>query len=76
MVMLKVLKESIKIISANNFSAQFIKICFHYKNNGYNINVLQQTTCLVVIPIMVGNFGFLFNCTQAGQTSDSMEVPT
>ena len=26
----------------------------------YNINVLQQTACLVVNPIMVGNFVFLF----------------
>ena len=25
---------------------------------------------------MVGNFGFLFNCTLAGQTSDSMTVPS
>ena len=43
---------------------------------GYNINVLQQTACLVVNPITVGNFAFLFNCTQVGRTSDSMMVPT
>ena len=41
---------------------------------GYNINVLQQTSCLVVNPIMVGNFAFLFNCTPVGRTSDSMMV--
>ena len=40
------------------------------------INVLQQTACLVVNPITVGNFAFLFNCTQVGRTSDSMTVPT
>ena len=57
-------------------SAQFIKIISHYKKIGYNINVLQQTACLVVNPITVGNFAFLFNCTPVGWTSDSMMVPT
>ena len=65
-----------KIVGSNNFSAQFIKIISHYKKIGYNLNVLQQTACLVVNPIMVGNFAFLFNCTPVGRTSDSMTVPT
>ena len=65
-----------KIVSSNNFSAQFIKIISHYKKIGYNINVLQQTACLVVNPIMVGIFVFLFNCMPVGQTSDSMMFPT
>ena len=50
----------------------FIKIISHYKKIDYNINVLQQTTCLVVNPITVGNFALLFNCTPVGRTSDSM----
>ena len=37
-----------KIVGSNNFSAQFIKIISHYKKIGCNINVLQQTACLVV----------------------------
>ena len=65
-----------KIVGSNNFSVQFIKILSHYKKIGYNINVLQQIACLVVNPIMVGNFAFLFNCTPVGRTSDSMMVPT
>ena len=65
-----------RIVGSNNFSAQFIKIISHYKKIGYNINVLQQTACLVVNPITVGNFAFLFNCTPVGRTSDSMMVPT
>ena len=65
-----------KIVGSNNFLAQFIKIISHYKKIGYNINVLQQTACLVVNPITVGNFAFLFNCTPVGRTSDSMMVPT
>ena len=65
-----------RIVGSNNFSAQFIKIISHYKNIGYNINVMQQTACFVVNPITVDNFAFLFNCTPVGQTSDSMVVPT
>ena len=63
-----------KIVGSYNFSAQFIKIISHYKKIGYNINVLQQTACLVVNPITVGNFAFLFNCTLVGWTSDSMMI--
>ena len=78
--LLRVLKSATyklnKIVGSNNFSAQFIKIIFHYKKIGYNINVLQQTACLFVNPITVGNFAFLFNCTPVGRTSDSMMVPT
>ena len=58
-----------KIVGSN-------KIISHYKKIGYNINVLQQTACLVVNPITVGNFAFLFNCTPVGRTSDSMMVRT
>ena len=64
------------IVGSNYFSAQFIKIISHHKNIGYNINVLQQTAYLVINPITVGNFAFLFNCRLVGRTSDSMTVPT
>ena len=59
-----------KIIGSNNFSAQSIKIISHYKKIGYNINVLQPTACLVVNPIRVGIFAFLFNFMSVGRTSD------
>ena len=65
-----------KIVGSNNFSAQSIKLISHYKKIGYNINVLQQTACLVANPITVVNFAFLFNCTPVGRTSDSMTVLT
>ena len=55
-----------KIVGSNNFSAQFIKIISHYKKIVYTINVLQQTACLVVNPITVGNFAFLFNLHAGG----------
>ena len=43
---------------------------------GYNINVLRQTACLVVNPIKVNSFAYLFNCTTVGRTSDVMTVPS
>ena len=63
-----------KIVCSNNFSVQFIEIISHHKKIGYNIDALQQTACLVVNPIKVGNFAFLFNCTLVGPTSDTMMV--
>ena len=44
------------------FQHSFMKTISHYKKIGYNINVLQQTTCMVINAITVGNFAFLFNC--------------
>ena len=58
-----------KIVGSNIFSAQFIQIISNYKKSGYNIDVLRQTVCLVVNPITVVNFAFLFNCTLVGLTS-------
>ena len=42
-------------------------------NNVYFDNMVSQ---MVVNPITVGNFAFLFNCTPVGRTSDSLMVPT
>ena len=64
-----------RIVGSYNFSAQFIKIISHHKKIGYSVNVLQQTACLVVNPVTVGNFAFFFNCMPVGRTSDSRTVP-
>ena len=64
-----------KIVGSHNFSAQFIKIISYYKKISYNINVLQQTACLVVNLITVINFAFLFNGNTVDLTSDLMMVP-
>ena len=68
--------KSKKIVGSSNFSAQLIKIISYYKKIGYNINELQQTACMVVNPITLGNFAFLLNCTPVGRTLDYMTVPT
>ena len=60
-----------KIIGKNDFPNHFKKIIVHYKKIGYNIDVLQQTACLVVNPIKVNNFAnYLFDCTTVGGASD------
>ena len=59
-----------KIIGKNDFSYHFKKIIVRNKKIGYNIDVLQQTACLVVNPIKVNSFAYLFNCTTVGWTSD------
>ena len=59
-----------KIIGKKDFPYQFKKIIVCYKKIGYNIDVLRQTACLVVNPIKVNSFAYLFNCTTVGQTSD------
>ena len=59
-----------KIINKNDFPYHFKKIIVRYKKIGYNINVMQQTACLVVNPVKVNSFAYLFNCTTVGRTSD------
>ena len=61
---------------AHNLLVQFIKIILHYNKIGYNINVLQQTACLVVNQTTDGNSAFLFNCTQVCRTSGGQSRDT
>ena len=58
-----------QIISKNDFPYHFKEIIVHYKKIGYNIDVLRQTACLVVNPIKVNSFAYLFNCTMVGRAS-------
>ena len=59
-----------KINGKYDFPYHFEKIIFRYKKIGYNIDVLRQTACLVVNPIKVKNFAYLFDCTTVGRASD------
>ena len=54
-----------KIIGKNNFPYHFKKIIVRYKKIVNNIDVMRQTACLVVNPIKVNSFAYLFNCTTA-----------
>ena len=61
--------------SRADISDQFRKVIMCYKRIGYNINVMRQSACSVINPIMVDNFVSLFNCTPVGGASDSMMGP-
>ena len=61
-----------RIVGRPNFSDQFKKIIKRYKKVGYNLDVMQQSACLVLNPITVYSYGFLLNCTTVGQALDSM----
>ena len=57
-------------------SSQFKKIVKRYIRVVYNLNIMRQSACLVLNPITVYSYGFLFNCTTVGQASDSMTALT
>ena len=58
-------------------SGQFPKIIIRHKRIGYDLNVMRQSTCLVINPIMVDNFAALFNCTPVDRRwPDSVMAPT
>ena len=59
-----------------DFSDQFRKIIMRYKRIGYNLNVMRQSTCLVINPLKVDGYAALFNCTPVDRASDSMIAPT
>ena len=52
--------NSEKIIGKNDFPYHFKKIIVRYKKIGYNIDVLRQTACLIVNPVKVNSFAYLF----------------
>ena len=59
-----------KNVSRADFSDQFRKVIMRYKRIRYNINVLRQSACLVIIPITDDRFASLFNYIQIGRASD------
>ena len=65
-----------RIVGKPNFSDQFKKIVKCYIRVGYNLDIMRQSACLVLNPIMVNSYGFLFNCMTVGQASDSMTALT
>ena len=60
------------IVGKSNFSEQFRKLINRYKRIGYSLDIMRQTACLVVNPIIVDGYASLFNCKTAVRASDSM----
>ena len=59
-----------KIIGKNDFPYHVKMVFFHYKEIGFNVDALQQTACLVVNPVKVNNFAYLFDCKAVGRASN------
>ena len=53
----------------NDFSFQLRKNILRYKRMGYNLKVMRQSACLVLNPIIVGNYAAFFSCTPLGRAS-------
>ena len=66
----------IESIDLNVLRHLFKKIVKRYIRVGYNLDIMRQSACLVLNPITVYSYGFLFNCTTVGQASDSMTALT
>ena len=69
---------NLKELLETYFRDQFKKIIklFKIKFDITWISCDSQATCLVVNPITILGYGFLFNCTTVGQASDSMTALT
>ena len=64
------------MVGKPNFRDQFKKIIKRYIRAGYSMAIMRQSVCLVVNPITVDSYGFLFNCSTVGQASDLMTALT
>ena len=60
------------IVGKSSFSEQFRKLINRFKRIGCSLDIMRQTACLVVNPIIVDGYASLFNCTTAVRASDSM----
>ena len=61
-----------KIIGNPNFSNLFKQIVNRFKRDGYSLDIMRQTACLVFNPIMVEGYAALFSCTAMVRASASM----
>ena len=52
-----------KVIGNPNFSDLFKRIVNRFKRTGYNLDIMRQTACLLLNPIMVEGYAALFSYT-------------
>ena len=58
-----------RIAEKSCFNDKFKKISLNVIV-GYIMDIMQQYACLIVNPITVYSYGFLFKCTRVGQASE------
>ena len=64
------------IIGNPNFSDLFQRIVNRFKNVGYNLDSMRQTTCLVFNPIMIESYASRFSFTAVVKVSGTMTAST
>ena len=64
------------MVGKPNVRDQFKKTVRRYIRVGYNLDSMRQSACLVLNPITVYSYRFLFNCMTVGQAIDSMTALT
>ena len=64
------------VMGRTDFYDQFRKIIIRHKRICYDLNVMQESECLMINPITVNNFAALFNCTPKDRASDSLMATT
>ena len=52
-------KKKKKIVGKSNFSEQFRKLINRYKIIGYSLDIMRQTACLVVNPIIADGYAWM-----------------
>ena len=61
--------------SVHSWQILYVNYVLQYVNgNADSLDIMRQTACLVVNPIIVDGYASLFNCTTAVLASDSMTV--
>ena len=71
----QLLKKVIDILKfENNFLTSTWSL--HPYLLGYILDIMRQSACLVLNPITVYSYGFLFHCKTVGQASDTMTALT
>ena len=57
-----------EVVGKIDFPYHFKKIIVRYGEIGCDMGVVRRTACLVVGPVGVDSFAYLFNCTTVGRT--------
>ena len=61
-----------RIVGEPSFSGRFGKMVERCVGVGCNLDIVRQSACLVLVPVAVYSYGFLFDCTTVGRASGSV----
>ena len=65
-----------RIVGEPGFSDEFGEIIKRFIGVGCGLDIVRRSACLVLDPITVCGYGFLFGCAAVGRASDSVTALT